>query len=194
MKTNRFLITALAAVFTVLLFNQTKAQVTFNHAAGGGLYSNKYGGSPAIFYHPRLNFVELGGRRASVPATLSAGIPLGLGFNFNSRTGGGFCLDAPITVDINLGHAANPDADNVFGGFVGAGFGYNMMAGSDDFGGFVSKNMGPVVHGGARVMIKGRSVGLRVSYMINIKKNPDPDDPTSASVIGLNIFYTFGEF
>lgn len=119
------------------------------------------------------------------------GVPLGLGFSFNSREGASsFCLDAPVTADINLGHASNPDADSRFGGFAGVGFGYNIMGGYDDvFGGFTSKNMGPLLHAGMRFVIRERSIGLRASYMFNIK-----GAETSANVLGLNLFYTFGEY
>lgn len=181
----------LVAFMAIVAASQINAQVTFNHALGGGIYLNKYGAAPAVVYTPRLNFLELGGRGSE--STLSVGVPIALGFAFsgNSREGGSgsFAADLPVFVDVNFGHAANPDADSRFGGFAGIGFAYNIMGGADDYGSFVTKSMGPAANAGIRFVIRERSVGLRASYMFNVKSSG-----YGASVIGLNLLYNFGQW
>lgn len=181
----------LIAVAAIATITKSYGQVTFNHAIGAGAYFNKYGAAPAVVYSPRLNVLELGGRGAD--ASLSVGAPIALGFSFsaNSQSGGSgsFAADLPIFADVNFGHAANPDTRSSFGGFAGVGFEYNILGGADDYDSFISSSMGPAANAGVRFLLRERSIGLRASYMFNVKKSG-----YGASVVGLNLLYNFGQW
>jgi hypothetical protein len=164
-----------------------KAQVEFNHSVGGGLYASaNSGGGYALVYSPRLNLTEL-----SDELSISVGSHLGAGLEFssNSRSGssGSFILDIPVVAELNFGHACSSNSSAGFGGFVGAGFGFNKM--SYDNGIFSSDRnaTGVVINGGFRTnLIREQSVTLRVSYMLASDGNGD--------ILGLGLTYNIGDF
>lgn len=176
------------AVLSLAAFNAANAQISFSHSVGGGLYASSKGAGWALMYAPRLNVVELADEM-----TVSVGTNLGLGLSgsANSREGGSgtLLLDLPILAELNIGHAANNDANSDFGGFVGVGFGYSKMASSVETNfGTSSSNVtstGVLFSGGLRAVIKGQSVGLRVSYMLNGATD-------GANVFGLGLHYNIG--
>ncbi|MBC7383314.1 MAG: hypothetical protein H7296_10050 [Bacteroidia bacterium] len=190
MKKPLFKIALLA--FATLFAGVVKSQVSFNHSLGVSTYfalsTNATASGYGIMYSPRLNFLELADE-----TTLSVGTHLGLGFsgsaNSQSGSSGSFLLDAPLMVELNFGQAANPDASSSFGGFGGIGYGFNAMAQSSNtaFGNSSStfSASGIVFNGGLRAVIRDRSVGARVSYMLNMTSG-------GANVIGIGVFYTFG--
>jgi len=177
------------AIIAMALFANfaAKAQVEFNHSFGFGTYASlNSGGGYAILYSPRLNLVEL-----SDEMSLSVGTHLGAGLSgsANSRTGGSgsFILDVPVMAELNLGHACSANSSVGFGGFLGAGFGYNRMTYSDALGSDDRAVTGLVFNGGFRTnLIKETSVTLRVSYMLASDGKGD--------VFGLGLTYNIGDF
>lgn len=187
--TNMKKFTIKLAIIAMALFANfaAKAQIEFNHSFGFGTYASLYsGGGYAIVYSPRLNLVEL-----SDELSLSVGTHLGAGLagSANSRSGatGSFILDVPLLAELNLGHACSSNSSVGFGGFVGAGFGYNKMSYTDNFGSSDRAATGLVLNGGIRTnLIKEQSVTLRFSYMLASDGKGD--------VFGFGIAYNIGDF
>lgn len=164
------------------------AQVSFNHSIGAAYYLSDGAEAPAILYSPRLNVVELGRE-----LTISVGTHLGLGFqksaSSDGSSSGSFAIDIPLMAEMNFGHAANPDTRSGFGGFIGAGVGYNQMSREDEFSGSIEKSSttGLVFNAGIRTIISDNPCGLRLSFMKGLKES-------DSYVVGAAIFYTLGDF
>ena len=174
---------ALAAGFFCIYLQVSFGQMSFSHALGVAYYSSSNATAPGVTYAPRLNFLELGDE-----LTVSVGTHLGLGIAGSSREGASsFALDLPLVAEVNFGHAANPDANSSFGGFAGLGFGISKIGSAGAFGADYNDAAGPVFNGGVRMLIKERSLGVRISYLLNTKDG-------FSDVLGLNLFYTFGDF
>jgi hypothetical protein len=177
------------AIIAMALFANfaAKAQVEFYHSLGGAAYSSiNSGGGYAIGYSPRLNLTEL-----SDELSVSVGSHIGLGFSMsaNSQTGGSgsFVLDLPLVAELNFGHANSENSSVGFGGFVGAGFGFNSMSYSDNFGSDSRSATGLVLNGGFRTnLIREQSVTLRISYMLASDGKGD--------IFGLGLLYNLGDF
>ena len=180
---NKLILSLIVGAALIITTNETFAQTSFSHSIGGGIFAgNKSGSGQGITYSPRLNFMELGDEM-----TLSAGTHLSLGFsgtsNSQSGSSGSFLIDLPIVAEMNFGCGSNNDSRSSFGGFIGAGFGYNKMASSDPvFGTTSMSSSGLLVNGGIRALIKERPIGLRVSYLLSSKQ----------TVLGIGIFYMLG--
>jgi hypothetical protein len=182
----------LAVTFFILFVvsHVSYGQVSFSHSLGGSAYISSLASSSGIMYSPRINFMTF--RRSST--TLSIGTHFGLGFSFKSEAGtssSSFALDIPVVVELNLGHAASPGgrrsrSRSNFGGFAGIGFGINKVGSASSFGGSYNDAAGIVIDGGLRAMIAGKSYGLRLSYLLNLKEGFE-------NVIGVGMFYTFGQ-
>jgi hypothetical protein len=178
--------TPLLMLFTILSIKGF-SQVSFSHSIGGSVYLNSNVTGAGIMYSPRLNVVSLGDE-----ASVSVGTHLGVGFSgsVNSQTGGSgaFTLDLPLMVEFNGGFASTPDgSDKSFGYFAGAGFGYNTMGGSSEFGGYGGSSAGPVLNAGVIALIFERPLGFRIAYLINVKDN-------GANTLGIGVFWSFGDF
>jgi hypothetical protein len=61
------------------------------------------------------------------------------------------------------------------------------MGGADEFGGYSGSSAGPVLNAGFVAPIFERPLGLRLSYLINVKDH-------GASTFGLGVFWMFGDF
>ena len=134
-------------------------------------------------YSPRVNLVELGDEM-----TISVGTHLGLGLLISAEDGNSFALDLPIVAELNFGHAAHPNTSSSFGGFVGAGYGTSRIGSDGAFGADYNRASGVVFNAGTRGHIRQSiPLGLRVSYLLNTKKDFD-------NVISVGLFYTFGKF
>lgn len=158
-------------------------QISFSHSAGGSYYYSSLASAPGIMYSPRLNVVELDDE-----ITVSVGTHLGLGIVYNSQDGASsFALDLPLVAEINFGHAANPETRSSFGGFAGLGFGISKIGSASTFGDDYNNAAGLLLNGGIRTIIKEMPVGLRVSYLLNTKKDFE-------NVLSVGLFYTFGDF
>ncbi len=168
------------ALLTLIALSQIAyGQVSFSHSVGIAGYQAGDVSAPGALYSPRLNFMELGDNM-----TLSIGTHLSAGFDFNSREGASsLALDIPIVAEVNFGHAAHPDAESSFGGFLGAGYGISKIGDSGAFDSGYNDARGFVFNGGLRASLKDRSVGLRVSYMLNTNEGYN-------NVFGLGAFFT----
>lgn len=181
----RLIIIGLLAIGFLGFQNQVTAQVSFSHSVGGAAYFSKNVATPAIMYSPRLNLMELDNE-----LTLSIGTHLGAWLAFNSREGASSAtFDFPLMVELNFGHGADPYTRSDFGGFAGVGFGVSFMGADGGWGADINNAIGPVVNGGIRAYVFDQSLGLRLSYLYNLKSGDD-----TGSVFGVGIFYTFGDY
>lgn len=82
-------------------------------------------------------------------------------------------FDTNLEFALNYGERANVASDYLFGGYIGAGFGYNYAAYFHDVGEnkFVSSALGPVFSFGLRFNYKGTPVGIRMAYMPGLINN-----------------------
>lgn len=179
-KLKKFLFTS--AILFAISF-PSFSQISFSHSIGGSIYASESASAPALMYSPRINVVEL-----SDEMTISLGTHLGLGYSGNSREGASsFALDLPIMAEINFGHAANPNTDSSFGGFVGVGYGINKMGSEGAFEDGYNNAAGIVLNAGIRAIINEYPLGARVSYLLNTKDGGE-------NTYSIGIFYTFGSF
>ncbi len=173
----------LLGTMLLLLSQLSFGQISFSHSLGGAFYGGEYASSPGIMYSPRLNLIEL-----DRELTISLGTHIGFGFSSYSYEGAPtYAFDLPIMAEINFGHGANPDTRSDYGGFAGVGFGISSIKSSGAFSNEYESGMGIVFNGGVRALIKDYPVGVRVSYMLNLKKD-------FGNIYSLGIFYTFGDF
>lgn len=186
-------ITLAFLIFGVIGTNtQAYSQVSLSYSVGvsGNFSSNVK--CPLILKSLRLNFAELDDE-----VTLSLGTHVGtLIFLLPSRFNA-FAMDIPLVVEANFGHAAHPNTQSYFGGFAGLGFGFNYMAISSNENSRISGALGPVINAGIRFFDGDQSIGLRLSYLYNMKGQDilklGPGDYYS-SVFGIGVTYNFGNF
>ncbi len=176
MKTVKSLLVLSLLLFTQIVFSQ----VTFSHAAGASFYVGGQASAPGIMYSPRVNILEI-----SDALSFSLGTHLGLGLTFNSQEGASsFALDIPLVAELNFGSKATPENEESFGGFVGAGYGISKIGSAGAFGADSNDASGPVFNAGIRTVIANIPVGLRASFLLNLKSG-------YKSVFGIGAFYTF---
>lgn len=135
--------------------------VTFQQAAGLGIYGSKDAANWSISYSPRANLIMFGDN------TLSFGTHLAAGVSGKGVQGLKLVYDAPIVFDFNFGHKALIDNTQPFGGFFGGGYGFSQLR--DESGTYRSN--GIVINGGIRGLVAERSLTLRGSYMLGLKKS-----------------------
>ncbi len=152
-------------LFAGMVATGASAQGSFSQSAGLSFFSATNATGAAGTYSPRYNLLQI-----SDEMTFSIGTHASLGFSMNSRSGGSLVLDLPAMAELNLGHASSEDSDAGFGGFLGLGFGYNLLAGEGPFGGFTNQAYGPVLGGGIRFEVLQRSYYLRASYLISVNQ------------------------
>lgn len=109
---------------------------------------------------------------------------------YNPRTGAegqsSFVFVLPLMLELNLGNSSNPDNDNDFGGFVGAGYGISRLSNNDFiYGGNSAATSGPVFNAG----LSYNGVGIRFSYLFSTK-DVLPGTDSSPNVLGLALLYT----
>ena len=107
-------------------------------------------------------------------------------------------FDTNLEVALNFGERANVASDYLFGGYIGAGFGYNYAAYfPDGENKFVSSALGPVFSFGLRYNYSGAPVGIRMAYMPGLINNfkEDPcncivyNSGTTPQVFTLSLLY-----
>lgn len=101
-------------------------------------------------------------------------------------------FDTNLEFALNFGERANVASDYLFGGYIGAGFGYNYAAYfPDDENKFVSNALGPVFSFGSRFNYLGNPVGIRVAYMPGLINNfkEDNHNGTTPQVFTLSFLY-----
>ena len=148
--------------------------ITFQHAFGAGIYGSQDAANWGFTYSPRANLIMLGDN------TISFGTNLGLGLTGKGSESVKIIYDLPFVFDYNFGHKALIDNTVGPGGFVGAGYGFSLLR--DEAG--ASKSQGIVFNAGARGPIADRSLTLRASYMLPLKKS-------RPSVYSVGIQYNF---
>ncbi|HPE55253.1 MAG TPA: hypothetical protein P5514_15685 [Bacteroidales bacterium] len=174
---------SILASIMMIAWNSATAQATFSHAIGIEYLASSEVGVPAILYSPRINIIEL-----DRDLTISLGTHFGLGFNFSSREGATtLAIDLPLVAEVNFGHASQPYSRADYGGFAGIGYGYSKLGQSGEWESYYnSEASGLVINGGFRGYINDSSVGARISYLLNFREN-------GSNIIGLGVFYTFGQ-
>lgn len=181
MKICKFL---LVGFFISLCMIDMTGQVRFSHAIGASYYASKSANTAGIVYSPRVNLLNLNNK-----ITLSAGTHLGIGFAFassGSNTSTTFHYDLPLVAEINFGHGAHKEVSSRFGGFLGAGYGFNRMQSVSDSPSDYRQSNGFLINGGLRFKIKNASWGVRASYLFNHKAG-------GGNITSLGVFYTFGK-
>lgn len=131
--------------------------------------------------------------------SVSLSTPAQFGLNMVSTSSGTltqFSTDIPLTIDLNLGARAINENENLIGGFVGGGLGYNFTYFTVGATKINSHSSGPIVHAGFRLNLNGRPVGIRAAYMWGLINNFEKDEfliyeeysfPTTLT---LNLFYS----
>lgn len=111
--------------------------------------------------------------------SVSAGLPLNFGIEASASTFGSYLqyfFDTPLEFALNFGERANAASDYLFGGYIGAGLGYNYAVYSDtNTNKFASSALGPVFSFGLRYEYLGSPVGIRVAYMPGLFNNFEED-------------------
>jgi len=101
-------------------------------------------------WFPRYNFIE------AENSSVSIGAPIGVGIGLVTNTIGGdagvlFSYDLPVVIDYNIGCKSTMDNDKTFGGYFGAGFGYNkVIISGSSYSDFNGASYGPLIRAGFR--------------------------------------------
>lgn len=138
-------------------------------------------------YFPRYNFVE------NENSSISIGAPVGLGFGLSRNTYGddagiAFAFDLPLVVDYNIGCKSTYDNEQTFGGYIGAGFGYNYVSvSSSSYSNFKGSSYGPLIRGGVRIGSNreswaGHAITIGMFYKKDLQENP-------FNSFGFNVYY-----
>lgn len=168
------------------------ASYQFNIQPGNELTIPFYG----FGAYPRYNFLA-----QNDYLSLGFGTPVNGGLDFAASSAGSiwqYFIDLPAELTLNFGERATSNADYLFGGYIGGGFGYNYAVYSDSFG-FQAKSssFGPMISAGVRYKYMGRPLGIRASYMVgfsnNFKEDPcnciEYENGTIPKVLNLSIAY-----
>jgi hypothetical protein len=118
-----------------------------------------------ITYYPSIRLASFSD---ALSLRLGVSPSLGLSGSVNSRDGGSLSFAFELPVDAEL-HFGNQDLDG-FGGHIGAGFAFNRII-TTDFGD--NKALGPHITAGIQFPIRGKMIGLRGSYLLNINSKND---------------------
>ena len=148
--------------------NRTMAQ-SYMHSFGGSymyaIYDGNVNGIVAGTYVPRLNVAEL-----SDASSIGIVAPTSLAISLNSRVGGSLAFEVMPGAQLSLGHASTQDADGGFGGYFGAGFGFNSIrqdyVGPIIAGSVATTTKGPYVSGGFRFPYRGQYSATAGAYFL----------------------------
>jgi hypothetical protein len=145
----------------------------------------------AIMWSPSVTFMETDN------SSFSIGIPMSFGVSgtYNSQNiennSLGFMFDAPLMFNYNYGAGSTKEAEDKFGFFAGAGFGYhtNQYTATDEFGYDYSGKMsgfGPAGNIGARLGVGhgSHNLELRFSYMKTL-------DESKSNIMGIGFLFNF---
>lgn len=145
------------------------------HDANGG-YESFGLEQTNLTYFPRYNFVE------NENSSISIGAPIGIGIGLVSNTYGNdagvlFSYDLPVVIDYNIGCKSTRENDRTFGGYFGAGFGYNKVSISgSSYSDFNGSSYGPLFRAGVRFgsaneSWHGHAVTVGVFYKMGLEKD-----------------------
>lgn len=145
----------------------------------------------AIIYSPRINFMETENTSFSVGIPMSFGISGSYNSQYPEDNSLGFMFDAPLMFNYNYGAGSTKEAEEKFGFYAGAGFGYhtNQFTTTDINGyDYMAKlsGFGPVGNVGARMGVGhgSHNLDLRFSYMKTL-------DQSKSNVIGIGFLFNF---
>ena len=183
----------------LILSNFIQAQdLEYHHGAGASyMYAFNGGsviGNVGLTYAARIGLLNL-----SKESSLSLNATPSLALSINSSTVYGnsssFAFELPISANYNIGHGATKRTRSGFGGFIGAGYGFNTMqyynqTSIGDFGGD-GKTSGAYGELGARFEVHNRRmkkmrmkpVSLSIS-LYTIQGNP-------SKLYGFRMIYNF---
>jgi hypothetical protein len=128
-----------------------------------------------LSYFPRYNFVE------NENSSVSVGMPLGVGFglvsnNYGDDAGIVFSYDIPLVLDYNIGCKSTPGNENGFGGYFGAGFGYQqVIISKSSYSDFNGSSFGPLARAGMRFSRNEDWHGLGITVGLFFKKGLEKD-------------------
>jgi hypothetical protein len=187
----KFVFSAMAICPSGFAFSQTFMQgvgINIVLQSSPGISSVPVGG---IMYSPRINFMEADN------TSFSVGLPMSFGItgSYNSQdvedNSLGYMFDIPLMINYNYGAGATKEAEDKFGFFAGAGFGYHahQYVASDDIGYDYTAKMsgfGPVGNLGVRLGVGHRSHNLefRFSYMKSL-------DISKSNIMGFGLLFNF---
>ncbi len=140
-----------------------------------------------LTYFPRFNFVE------NENSSISVGAPIGIGIGITSNTYGDdvgvlFSYDLPLVIDYNFGCKSTMANERTFGGYFGAGFGYNKVNISESsYSNYDGASYGPLFRAGfrfgsSREGWNGHGLSAGAYYKIGIDKD-------KLTTIGFNVLY-----
>lgn len=120
-------------------------------------------------YFPRYNFIE------NENSSVSVGMPLSIGVGITRSTYGddagvSFAYNIPLVVDYNFGCKSTSETESNFGGYVGAGFGYNHFSVSgSEYSNLSGSSYGPIARAGIRFgsqinSFNGQAITLGLYY------------------------------
>ncbi len=99
------------------------SKISYMHSLGAsymvGISESSFIGMAAATYHARLNCLV-----SSESVSFSIGVPLSIAA---STERGELAIEIPIVANINFGHFSTKDNSSNFGGYLGAGYGFNSM-------------------------------------------------------------------
>ncbi|HLK29055.1 MAG TPA: hypothetical protein VKT28_10745 [Puia sp.] len=154
---------------------------------GGNNYESFALEQSNLTYFPRYNFVE------NENSSISIGAPIGVGIGIATNTYGNdagviFSYDLPVVIDYNIGCKSTMENDRTFGGYFGAGFGYNKVSISgSSYSNFNGSSYGPLFRAGMRFGSSneswhGHAVTAGAFYKIGLEKD-------KLHTIGFNVLY-----
>jgi|GEM_PF-4916486 len=174
----RFLQNLTYLLFAFFFCTQLNAQTSFHHGLGAGYslssttYVDSYGsyesivGAPGVVYSPRLAFAT--GSNSSV----SVNTDILLGMNMTSSglgTTGYFVAEVPLYAAYNFGMQSTAETESTFGGYFGLGYAANIVGTDYE----TIYNHGPMVSAGLRFIVRGKSMGLNLSYIHPMEESVD---------------------
>ncbi|HXS57722.1 MAG TPA: hypothetical protein VN726_16425 [Hanamia sp.] len=142
-----------------------------------------------LTWFPRYNFIE------SENSSVSIGAPVGAGIGLVTNTIGGdagilFSYDVPVVIDYNIGCKSTVDNDRTFGGYFGAGFGYNkVIISGSSYSDFNGASYGPLIRAGFRFGSanenwNGHAITAGVYYKMGLERD-------KLHTIGFNVLIDF---
>ncbi|MBL7736904.1 MAG: hypothetical protein JNL51_15710 [Chitinophagaceae bacterium] len=141
-----------------------------------------------LSYFPRYNFVENENSSISIGAPIGLGVGIAQNSYMGEDIGFAFAYDLPLVIDYNIGCKSTYDNEQTFGGYLGAGFGYNYVSISgSQYSDFKGSSYGPIFRGGVRIGSNkeswaGHSITIGVFYKKDLQKNP-------FNSFGFNVYY-----
>jgi len=187
----KFIFSIAALCISGIAFSQTFRQgvgINVVLQSSPGFHADPVG---AIMWSPRITFMETDN------SSLSIGIPMSFGVSgtYNSQNiennSLSYMFDAPVMFNYNYGAGSTKEAEDKYGFFAGAGFGYhtNQYTASDEFGyGYSGKmsGFGPAGNIGGRLGVGhgSHNLELRFSYMKTL-------DESKSNVMGFGFLFNF---